>query len=172
MVRLGNKKSATPVLQRHGVSNSSKDTKKQRDKRLVGWDDKALFWCVIAATIAVLVSLSTLLWDSPKEIAEKEMKYLADEYYLTYLYPRLLGNYQPEEILPEYAESGVATTYLRQMLLFNDGEYADSKAKFTHPSYNCDVNLTGVRFFPREPYGPHDYEMSYIWHCKDQTEEK
>lgn len=150
---------------------SSKNTK-EKSKKSYAWDDKVLFWCVITATVAVLVSLSTLLWDSPKEVAEKELTYLADEYYLTYLYPRLLGNYQPEEILPEYAENGVATTYLRQMLLFEDGKYADSKKKFIDPSYSCDVNLTGVRYFPRAPYGPHDYETSYIWHCKDKTQEK
>lgn len=139
-------------------------------KRHLAWDDKVLFWCVVVSTVAVLVSLSTLLMDTPKEAAEKELKYLGDEYYISYLYPRLIGNGEAEEVLSKYVESGVATTYLRQMLLYNDGEHADSEPKFTSSAYNCDVNLTGVRYFPRPPFGPRDYEVSYIWHCKEKED--
>lgn len=166
MVKSGKGSPVAMLAQRASARRATKSTK-QGIRETMLWDDKVLFWCVITSTVAVLVSLSTLLFDTPKEIAEKELRYLTDEYYITYLYPRLLGNYQPEEIMPEYSESGVATTYLRQMLLFNNGEHANSEAKFTDPSYSCDVNLTGVRYFPQAPYGPHDYEVSYIWHCKE-----
>lgn len=141
---------------------------KKHIKRITEWEDKVLFGCVILSTIAILISLSTLLLDTPKEIAERELAYLSDEYYIAYLYPRLVGNYEPEEILPEYAQAGVSTTYLRQFLLYNDGEHADSEAKFSDPRYKCDTNLTGVRYFPRAPWGPRDYEVSYIWHCKEK----
>ena len=104
---------------------------------------------------------------TPEEKAEAELEKIADAYYTEYLYPRLLGNLDndPKAVLQVYYEIGVPTVYLRQLLHYNNDEYAGSEKYFER--LECNTNTTGVKFFPVEPYGPRDYTVNYIWECED-----
>lgn len=141
-------------------------TKKTIKKRF-GWQEWTLIGIVGVTGLAILISLCTLLGDSPAEKADKELKKLADDYYVEYLYPRLLGgkvNDDPTPAMEIYNETGVPTTYLRQLLHYNDDEKIDSADVFA--AVACNTNMTGVRYFPFAPYGPKDYKVEYIWRCE------
>ena len=141
----------------------SKKTKKMK----FGWQEWALVGIVVVATIAVLIAVCTIFRDSPSERAEKELQKLADDYYVEYLYPRLLGgrmNEDPTAAMEIYDETGVSTTYLRQLLHYNNDEKIDSAEIFE--ALGCNTNATGVRYFPYAPYGAKDYTAEYYWFCE------
>ncbi len=126
----------------------------------------------IVAACVVMVSIALLLEtrDTPREKAEKQLATLSDDYYIEYLYPRLLGNLSnnPAEVLSEFTETGVPVTYLRQLLHYNDDEHAEMSETFAE--IDCDTNMTGVKYYPVEPYGPRDYKITYTWSCEQERE--
>lgn len=114
----------------------------------------------------VLIALATQLIKTPSERAEQALHRLANSYYVDYLYPRLLGNLdtEPAKVLAEYRDKGVATTYLRQLLHYNNDENIEVAPVFQN--VGCDTNTTHVRYFPTEPYGPRDYTVEYTFRCE------
>lgn len=144
-----------------------KVAKSQKPKRKkLGWPEWTLIGMVAVATMAIGVALCTLIGDGPAEKADKELAKLANDYYVEYLYPRLLGskmNEDPAATMKIYDEIGVPTTYLRQLLHYNNDEKIGSAGVFS--AVACDTNMTGVRYYPYAPYGPNDYKIEYIWKC-------
>ena len=134
-------------------------------KRVLGWEEWTLLGIVIASVLMIGATLSLQLIDTPTEVAEKSLEKIANNYYITYLYPRLLGKLDnnPEEMLSRYREFGVPTTYLRQLLHFDNDRCAGEAATFAE--IGCNTNTTGVRYYPVEPYGPKDYKVKYLWKC-------
>lgn len=143
--------------------------KKHKQKAKRAWYEWALFAVVVVCVLAVGVSLLTLLNKSPQEKAEQELERLAGSYYTEYLYPRLLGGdvTDPAATMQNYADAGVPLVYLRQLLLYNDGENAGSKAIFQNQQISCDTNSTRVHYQPVEPYGPYDYEVDLFLVCEE-----
>ncbi len=141
-------------------------TKKVQRKKF-GWPEWTLIGIVGVSVVAIAIAVCTIFRDSPAERADKELKKLADDYYVEYLYPRLLGgrvNEDPAPAMKRYDETGVPTTYLRQLLHYNDDEKIGSAEVFS--AVACNTNMTGVRYFPYAPYGPKDYTVTYIWQCE------
>lgn len=141
-------------------------TKKSKRKKF-GWPEWTLIGIVGISVVVIAIAVCTIFRDSPTERADKELKKLADDYYIEYLYPRLLGgrvNEDPEPMMKGYDETGVPTTYLRQLLHYNDDEKISSAEVFS--AIACNTNMTGVRYFPHAPYGPTDYTVTYIWQCE------
>ena len=132
-------------------------------RRRLTWSEWALMGIVLVAAVVIGLALSLQLMDSPAERAQKRLAVIADDYYVEYVYPRLTEAGTQPELLAEYADSGVPMTYLRQLLLYNDGEHRDEAEIFEAAA--CDTNATGVRYYPVEPYGPHDYTASFVWQC-------
>ena len=97
---------------------------------------------------------------------QDELQKLAKNYYVEYLYPRLLGDIgvEPGKMLAEYKEKGVATTYLRQLLHYNHDENIEMAPLFQDAG--CDTNTTSVRYYPTEPYGPKNYTVEYNFRCR------
>lgn len=140
---------------------------KKGEKKKFGWPEWTLVGIVGASVLVIAVAVCTIFRDSPAERADKELKKLADDYYVEYLYPRLLGGKIDEDPTPAmkiYDEAGVPTTYLRQLLHYNNDEKIGSAPIFT--AIACNTNTTGVRYFPYAPYGPTDYTVTYIWQCE------
>lgn len=140
---------------------------KKVERKKFGWPEWALVGIVGAAIFVVTIAVCTIFRDSPAERADKELKKLADDYYVEYLYPRLLGgrvNEDPTPAMEIYDDMGVPTTYLRQLLHYNDDEKIESADIFA--AVACNTNSTGVRYFPYAPYGPKDYTVVYIWQCE------
>lgn len=152
-------------VRKNGVTKKS-TTKVKRQRT---WEDWILVGILGASVLMIICAFATQLIDTPAEQTEKELKHLADEYYVTYLYPRLLGNRrnEPAKVLAEYKDVGASTVYLRHLLHYNDDEYAGMAPFFRE--VGCDTNRTSVRFFPVEPYGPTDYTAYYNIQCKQLT---
>lgn len=148
---------------------TTKKTKKSepKHKHELGWPEWTLIGIVICSTLLIILALCMGFLKTPEEKAEAELEKIADAYYTEYLYPRLLGNLDndPKAVLQVYYEIGVPTVYLRQLLHYNNDEYAGSEKYFER--LECNTNTTGVKFFPVEPYGPRDYTVTYIWECED-----
>lgn len=119
-----------------------------------------------AAIIAITFVLSNIF--DPVKRSEHELEKLANAYYIEYLYPRSLGKYlnEPETVLKDYVSQGLPTVMLRQLLLYDNGKNASSINAFSNDYYQCDTNKTYVRFYPVEPYGPHDYTIKYGTACE------
>ncbi len=139
---------------------------KKRKQFVLNWEEWTLLGIVMGSTLMVISALLLQLVDTPTELAEKRLDKIANDYYITYLYPRLLGKLDndPEEALARYEESGAPATYLRQLLHYNDDKFLHEAQTFSE--IGCNTNATGVRFFPVAPYGPRDYKIKYSWKCK------
>ena len=146
------------------AKTTDKYAKNHHSKRsTLGWAEKTLLGIVAVSVVMVAWALSLQFLDTPAEQAKKELETIADDYYIRYLYPRLTNGQKSVEVLSEYADSGIPITYLRQLLLYNNGEHKAKGQLFEKAG--CDTNATGVRYYPVEPYGPHDYTANYIWQC-------
>ena len=142
--------------------------KKVSQKLELSWEHKTLLCIVAGACVAIMLSFLSLLAKTPEEMAESELTELADDYYITYLYPTLLGDVftaNPEEKLQDYVELGTPTTYLRQILHFDNDKNMTSAVIFENVA--CDTNSTSVRFYPVAPFGPRDYTVRFHWNCED-----
>ena len=160
------KRKQTAARGRVGASSKRKNSRAAKggaERRRLTWSEWALMGIVLVAAVVIGLALSLQLMDSPAERAQKRLAAIADDYYVEYVYPRLTEAGTQPELLAEYADSGVPMTYLRQLLLYNDGEHRDEAEIFEAAA--CDTNATGVRYYPVEPYGPHDYTASFVWQC-------
>ena len=161
-----NKRKQAAARGRVGASSKRKNSRAAKggaERRRLTWSEWALMGIVLVAAVVIGLALSLQLMDSPAERAQKRLAVIADDYYVEYVYPRLTEAGTQPELLAEYADSGVPMTYLRQLLLYNDGEHRDEAEIFEAAA--CDTNATGVRYYPVEPYGPHDYTASFVWQC-------
>ena len=161
-----NKRKQAAARGRVGASSKRKNSRAAKggaERRRLTWSEWALMGIVLVAAVVIGLALSLQLMDSPAERAQKRLAAIADDYYVEYVYPRLTEAGTQPELLAEYADSGVPMTYLRQLLLYNDGEHRDEAEIFEAAA--CDTNATGVRYYPVEPYGPHDYTASFVWQC-------
>ncbi len=140
--------------------------KKVTKKLELSWEQRTLLGMVAGASVAIMISFLGFLVDTPAEMAHKELAELADDYYISYLYPTLLGDVftvDPGEKLQGYVELGTPATYLRQLLHYDNDKNMLSAPIFENVA--CDTNRTSIKFFPVEPYGPRDYTIKYTWNC-------
>lgn len=151
-------------MKRKQRPTQTKKTPRVRVSR--GWEEVTLLGILGVSTLMILIALVASIGKTPAKRAEDELHRLAETYYVEYLYPRLLGdiNVEPTEVLAEYQEKGVATTYLRQLLHYNQDENIEVAPVFKE--VGCDTNATRVRYFPTEPYGPQDYTVEYFFRCE------
>lgn len=121
--------------------------------------------CALAVFFALVIEVNF----TPKQIAERRLDKLAREYYKIYLYPQFANSGRDlGEIFAEYQDSGLPITFLRQLLLYNNGAHRDELSTFQNDKYYCNTNSTGVQYYPRAPYGPQDYEINFIYDCEEK----
>ncbi len=136
--------------------------------RRLTWREGALL--SIIGTCAVMIAFTFVFTNiaDPVKRSEQELAKIADAYYIEHLYPHALGRklYQPETVLADYAAQGLPAVHLRQLLLYNNGQFADSASVFNNRYYQCDTAQTFVRYYPVEPYGPRDYTVVYGTACE------
>lgn len=169
-------KSASTLTRRAKASSSARSTRNTNSSRRVParrtsrrpvtlsrftWREITLL-SLIGTTASVIIA-TFILGNTldPVKRSHHELERLANAYYIEYYYPHSLGKYldQPETILKDYVEQGLPVVRLRQLLLYNNGQHADSIDVFTNSTYTCDTNSTYVRYYPFEPYGPRDYTL-------------
>lgn len=140
--------------------------KLKHKKTPFAWPEWTLIGIICTSIMMVLLSFCVAaLQAPPKERAQAELARIAKDYYISYLYPHLLGTLEadPAERLEPYIENGIPVIYLRHLLHYNNDEYAASASVFEQ--LQCNTNHTGVRYQPIEPYGPYDFEIQYVWSC-------
>lgn len=143
--------------------------KKTKPKPKYGLEEKLLVGIMAICAVMIGASFLTHLIPTPSEQADQSLKRIAEDYYLTYLYPQLMSaDKDLERAFKKYDEAGVPTIYLRQLLHYNNGQYSDADGVFKE--VGCDTNRTGVRYYPKEPYGSRDYDIKYIWGCSKKAE--
>lgn len=105
---------------------------------------------------------------APAKMVDRELAAIAADYYENYLYDQFFMSLLPQDREAEfrkYPEVGLAPTYLRQLLNYDNGRHADSAPVFRYKDYTCDTNLTNVVFYPHEPFGKKDYTVKYRLSC-------
>ncbi len=126
---------------------------------------------IIICFITVLGAMFALWYFTPEKIANREIEYLAKDYYENYFYDDYFGSL-PEENrgveFKRYVTLGLAPTYLRQLLQFDNSRHTSSAVKFSNPVYFCDTNKTKVIFYPHAPFGKTDYTMKIDLSCEPQ----
>ena len=106
----------------------------------------------------------------PKKLAENELQRLAKDYYENYYYDVFTQKIPEGDFnlaFTTYSEYGFPKTYLRELLLFDDGRNATSRAYFDG-QYYCNTNQTAIQIIPYPPYGRTDYEVKYTYDCEYQ----
>lgn len=157
------------------IANSQRSRRKnpamhstKRKREPITWREITLVSQIGVSTVAILFTFIFCAFNDPVKRSAAELEKLADAYYIEYLYPSSLGSklYEPETILKDYTQIGLPAVKLRQLLLYNNGKYANSIEAFDNPYYQCDTNQTYVRYYPVEPYGPRDYTVKYGTACE------
>ena len=150
------------------ASLNKKVAKKIQSKKVADPVEKKItIVCLIASTIVVVVSLFVGVFFNPKKIAQRKMEYLVADYYENYFYDNFVDAIESdkEKVFKEYAETGFAPVYLRQLLLFDNRKHDDYNKYFTTKNYTCDKNVTRAQVFPVAPYGKTDYRVTYTYSC-------
>lgn len=152
------------------MAKTTKTAKKaKKTKHIIGLEEKLLIVILVVSGAMIIAAFFMQLIPTPSEVANADLEEMANDYYLTYLYPRLMmADKDLNKAFEKYDLNGVPTIYLRQLLHYNEGQFKDRKANFQE--VGCNTNQTGVRYYPKAPYGPHDYEVQYIWQCSNKTD--
>lgn len=168
------KTSARPQLPRQLSAKAlkslqSKRTRKTRPPRKkLTPSEYSLLGIIGTSAVCILSALIVSFTFDPAGAAEKAMSDLADDYYIEFLYPRVLGSHidEPASILAKYSESGLPSVRLSQLLLYNDASHASYSTYFDNKYYKCDAGRSYFSFHPVAPYGPRDYTVEYSPTCE------
>lgn len=134
----------------------------------LNWFERTLLGIIVACMICIAVSLCADAAFDPARDAKTALEDLADDYYIEYLYPYVLGNQinNPAPVLSEYQKIGLPIVRLRQLLTYDKTKTTSYLQKISNEYVKCDTNMTAVRFFPKEPYGPRDYDITFQLSCQ------
>ncbi len=149
------------------TKKSSISSKKRNKKaRSANGARVVIVFCIVAAMVAVVVAAGLRFLLTDEKVAMQKLDFLAKTYYEDYYYDNFQRTLQSgsagKSALERYSKYGFAPVHLRQLLLFNDGEYADYRKYFDG---KCDTNTTLIYYYPQAPYGKTDYTTSYELDC-------
>lgn len=157
---------STEAVQQKSEESVSTDSISMAECKKLQWYELTVLGIIGVSGVAIAIATVIGLNFDPWESVEKEMNAIVKDYYISYLYPRLTES-GTEQSVAAYQDSGFPTTYLRQLLSFDNAKFAKSAVAFSNEYYVCDTNSTGVRYYPYAPYGPEDYRAEYYWSCQD-----
>lgn len=147
------------ALARHHVSEATAG---------LTWFERAMLGIIVACMVCITVSLCADAAFDPARDAKTALKDLAEDYYIEYLYPYVLGGQieNPSPVLSEYQKIGLPIVRLRQLLVYDKTKTGNYIQKISNEYVKCDTNMTSIRFFPKEPYGPRDYDVTFQLSCQ------
>ena len=119
---------------------------------------------VLSMMAVILVALSAML-SNPERVVKQKITDIASDYYENYLYKKALAPTDTQstaELAERYANSGFPIITLRQLLLFDNGRYAESANIIT--SF-CDENDTIITIYPESPFSSKNYHIDYHYAC-------
>lgn len=127
------------------------------------------------ATLVIILCLSLVFFNlgahailDPKRVAESEMEKIAKDYYENYYYDEFVNSVPEGELniaFATYTDYGFPRVYLRDLLLFDNGRHAASRAYF-ESQYACNTNRTAIQIVPYAPFGKTDYRINYFYDCE------
>ncbi|MBQ9017575.1 hypothetical protein IJ118_00675 [Candidatus Saccharibacteria bacterium] len=139
---------------------------KDSSRRVYYYSKRTILTVIILAMMAVILAVLFSVLTKPDRIIKGNIESLARDYYEHYYYDSI-GKHSdtpvtPAEVLPKYAENGLAAISLKQLLYFDNERHLDQKS--TLETY-CDIDATSVRIFPEPPYDRTDYRIDYNYSC-------
>ena len=132
---------------------------------------KFVTWGVIVSGVMVVVSLFVAVYCNPEAVAKRKFAELATTYYEDYYYGKFMETIAPEvfeEKMKVFETTGLQPVLLRQLLLYQNGKYANYKRYFERDGFVCDKNETSAKFYPVYPYGVKDYTVKYEYSCTSE----
>ena len=126
---------------------------------------------VLVSTVMVGVSLFVTVYFNPEAVAKRKFEELATTYYEDYYYDKFMAEIDSEvkeEKLKLFEQTGFQPVLLRQLLLYQNGKYANYKQYFEKKGFSCDRNKTSAKFYPVAPYGKKDYTVKYEYNCSKE----
>lgn len=124
---------------------------------------------IVLAVIVVAVSLLSSVFMNTENSVKGKLATMAADYYENYLYKNLAeseiyksSDEDLKDMLKEYAEVGLSSITLRQLLLYDDKKYADDTGFLTK---YCNENRTYVKFYPEEPFERSSYRAEFTYAC-------
>jgi len=132
------------------------------------WFERTMLGIIVACMVCITVTLCADAAFDPARDAKTALEDLADDYYIEYLYPYVLGDQveNPAPVLSEFQQIGLPIVRLRQLLVYDKTKTGSYVQKLSNDYVKCDTNMTSIRFFPKEPYGPRDYEVTFQLSCQ------
>lgn len=154
--------------QKSPFARRKKSSRLRLERPKLAAPEYSLLGILAMSCLCIAVSLITVASFDPARDAENAMSTLADDYYIEFLYPRSLGAHinDPATILSRYAETGLPSVRLNQLLLYNDGSHVAYTRYFDNKYYKCDIGHSFLTFYPVAPYGPRDYTVRYSADCE------
>ena len=117
--------------------------------------------------LAVIVATICAFLFRPENLVKNEISEISADYYENYLYEKFNSyDYSPEELasfLQKYQETGITTTSLRQLLLYDHQKHADSAPLLKK---YCNENKTYVKYFPEPPFSKTSYRADITYSCE------
>lgn len=126
---------------------------------------------VLVSAVMVGVSLFVTVYFDPERVAQRKFEEMATTYYEDYYYDKFMETIDEglfEEKMKLFEETGFQPVLLRQLLLYQNGKFADYKKYFEKEGYKCDKNKTSAKFYPVAPYGKKDYTVKYDYNCSKE----
>ena len=161
MTRRQNKNnSASFHASRARIKSSHLAKRKKIDRQVFASAKRSVLTIILSSMLIVILTLLITSFNNPERIVKQGLSAIVTDYYENYFYPNLIGNSSSEEslekIMSRYTTSGFAVISLRQLLLFDNGRYAESAAVLRS---HCDENKTFVRIYPEAPFGKKNYRV-------------
>ena len=126
---------------------------------------------VLVSAVMVGVSVFLTVFFNPERLGKQKFEEMATTYYETYYYEKFMETIDPalkDEKMELFAKTGFKPVPLRQLLLYQNGKFADYKGYFEKDGFNCDKNKTTAKFYPVAPYGAKDYKVEYNFECGEE----
>ena len=141
--------------------------RRTKRKKVNDADGYRILITIVVVLLMIIVGAETFakLYFTTERNVMGKLNFLADTYYREYYYDRFSSTIVGDRnaAFEKYSEYGFAPVYLRQLLSFNSGKYADYRKFFEG---HCDTNTTTVYYYPRAPYGKNDFETKLVHTCK------
>ena len=124
---------------------------------------------IIVCSVLIAVNIAVSVYFNPQTAIDRALDSLTREYYEDYLYPKLVDGIAEQDLAAEmesYQKTGVSPTYLRQLLLYDQGRRNEAEKYFTMKDHTCDINETYVVYYPDPPFSQTDYHFTTKLVCQ------
>ena len=146
---------------------TKKDNKVEEKKTILTKKNIIIGSSILLVIILIVVGISLFIYFKPKNVLNRKMKKMGEEYYTNYLYDVLKEGREEQEfkkILKKYTDNGIKVN-LDTLSTYKDGVYKnDINDKFLN-KYKCSEKNTKVIIYPKNPYNIGDFKAEVQLEC-------